>query len=359
MIAARLEHFAEAQQIIDPVAEIPSRTLRPRQRRSLQRSSSPTRSTSPRSRRRRSDRSPQLTEAAAIIDRLPAGDAPPDQRHAAGATGSPTNRRSGADIKRPSPTGSALRSALAPHCLRIRTNRGPMVGPVSTPWMFAMRSSRTHPQAPGTWRAVGRVRCIPRRGRTAHPTMPRCSTSGALAHARAGAAQQAHALLDRAQPLVANDPGLLTEILSLRGRLWKDRLHRAHDTATAREAASRARDEYLAAYALQRATYPGINAATLPCCSASAPPRSTSRARSLRAWPRRPRRSRAGITRHWAKRSCLLGDLDRARDSYAAAYAGAPADAGSIASMRRQVRLLARVVPEADRRSSRSSPHRP
>jgi class 3 adenylate cyclase len=43
----------------------------------------------------------------------------------------------------------------------------------------------------------------------------------------------------------------------------------------------------------------------------------------------------------------LLGDLDGARASYAAARASAPGDAGSGATMRRQVSLLARVLPEA------------
>jgi tetratricopeptide (TPR) repeat protein len=170
---------------------------------------------------------------------------------------------------------------------------------------------------------------------------------GALAHARTGAAQQAHALLDRAQALVANDPGLLTEILSLRGRLWKDRLHRAQDATASREWASRARNEYLAAYALQRAFYPGVNAATLSLLLGE-----TAGAQGL------AREIVARLTAQTAPLTCwdhatlgearlLLGALDRARESYAAAYAGAPADAGSIASMRRQVRLLARVVPEA------------
>lgn len=170
---------------------------------------------------------------------------------------------------------------------------------------------------------------------------------GALAHARAGAAQQAHALLDRAQALVANDPGLMTEILSLRGRLWKDRLHRTQDATTTRESAARARDEYLAAYALQHAPYPGINAASLSLFLGD---RAATEALA--------REICARLSAQTTPLSCwdhatlgeaelLLGELERARESYAAAYAGAPADAGSIASMRRQVRLLARVIAEA------------
>ncbi len=170
---------------------------------------------------------------------------------------------------------------------------------------------------------------------------------GALAHARAGAAQQAHALLDRAQSLVANDPVLLTEILSLRGRLWKDRLHRTQDATTPRESAARARDEYLAAYALQHAPYPGINAASLSLLLGDRAA-AEALAREISA---RLAAQTAPLT-CWdhatsGEAALLLGELDRAHDSYTAAYAGAPADAGSIASMRRQVRLLARVMPEA------------
>ena len=53
---------------------------------------------------------------------------------------------------------------------------------------------------------------------------------GALAHARAGAAHEAHALLDRAQ-VASNADAQLVGIRSLRGRLWKDEFHRAPDAA--------------------------------------------------------------------------------------------------------------------------------
>ncbi len=55
----------------------------------------------------------------------------------------------------------------------------------------------------------------------------------------------------------------LADILSLRGRLAKDEIHRAPDAAGARALAERARQDYLAAYALGGDPYPGINAATL------------------------------------------------------------------------------------------------
>src|SRR3989454_3836162 len=85
---------------------------------------------------------------------------------------------------------------------------------------------------------------------------------GALAHARAGAGNRAHALLDEAQKSPQSS-SRLADILSLRGRLWKDAFARAPEHPAATATAQRAQDEYLAAYALARDPYPGVNAATL------------------------------------------------------------------------------------------------
>src|SRR5437588_11224248 len=85
---------------------------------------------------------------------------------------------------------------------------------------------------------------------------------GALAHARAGAGNRAHALLDETQKS-AQSSSRFADILSLRGRLWKDAFARAPEDPGATATAQRARDEYLAAYALARDPFPGINAATL------------------------------------------------------------------------------------------------
>src|SRR5262249_55815399 len=85
---------------------------------------------------------------------------------------------------------------------------------------------------------------------------------GALAHARSGSIHAARALLDRAEA-ASRSHDRLTDILSLRGRLWKDAYHRAPDSPGAMELARRARDEYLANYAREHDPFPGINAATL------------------------------------------------------------------------------------------------
>jgi class 3 adenylate cyclase len=171
---------------------------------------------------------------------------------------------------------------------------------------------------------------------------------GALAHARAGATRQAFALLDRAQAEAASAAGPLDEILSLRGRLWKDGYHRARDAATQSVCARRARDEYLAAYTLRHEnTYPGINAATLSLLLGDAPV-----SRALAQGILSQLAAQTTPLTFWEHATAgeahlLLGQAALARRSYAAAYERAPDDAGNVATMRRQVNLLARVLPEA------------
>jgi class 3 adenylate cyclase len=170
---------------------------------------------------------------------------------------------------------------------------------------------------------------------------------GALAHARSGAKHQAHALLDQAQAAAPDASHLLGEILSLRGRLWKDDLSRAPDKPGATATAESARKEYLAAYALERDPYPGINAATLSLLLGD---REAAQALA--------RKIRLRLASQTSPHTCwdhategeallLLGEFERARECYAAARAAAPRDAGTVATMRRQVKLLARVLPEA------------
>jgi class 3 adenylate cyclase/tetratricopeptide (TPR) repeat protein len=169
---------------------------------------------------------------------------------------------------------------------------------------------------------------------------------GALAHARSGAIHAAHALLDRAQA-AAREPGRLTDILSLRGRLWKDAYHRAPDAAGAVALAERARNEYLAAYAFEHDSFPGINAATLSRLlgdRAEATRLAQEIASSLSAQTQ-PRNFWDLATAGEAQ--LILGRFDQALESYASAYRSAAGDAGSVATMRRQVALLARALPEA------------
>jgi hypothetical protein len=169
---------------------------------------------------------------------------------------------------------------------------------------------------------------------------------GALAHARSGATHAAQAILDRAQA-ASPSADRLSDMLSLRGRLWKDAYHRAPDAAGATVLAERAREEYLAAYTLNRDPFPGINAATLSWLLGDRP-EAQRLAReieaSLAAQPA-PRTFWDIATAGEAQ--LLLGQFDQASELYSAAYQAASGDAGSVATMRRQVKLLARALPEA------------
>ena len=169
---------------------------------------------------------------------------------------------------------------------------------------------------------------------------------GALAHARAGAGNRAHALLDEAQKS-AQSSSRFADILSLRGRLWKDAFARAPEDPGATATAQRARDEYLAAYALARDPYPGINAATLSMLLGE---REAARTLAKEIADRLAAQSRSATCWDHAtvgEAALLLGEFARARESYAAARALAAHDAGTIGTMRRQVNLLCGVIPRA------------
>jgi class 3 adenylate cyclase len=167
---------------------------------------------------------------------------------------------------------------------------------------------------------------------------------GALAHARSGATHEAQSLLDRAQAGASATPQRLADILSLRGRIWKDAYHRAPQAPGSAAIAERARKEYLAAYALQKDSYPGINAATLSWLLGD---RDSAQqlAREIKSRLTSPRTCWDLATEGEA--FLLLGRLAEAREFYAAAYRAAPGDAGTVATMRKQLALLAAAMPEA------------
>ena len=168
---------------------------------------------------------------------------------------------------------------------------------------------------------------------------------GALAHARCGATREARSLLERIGHARSLTPAIRRESLCLSGRLWKDRIDPG---ATGRdEAIVHARADYLAAYAIDRDSYPGTNAATLSLLlgerdmalelARTLIARLADRTDTPTAW------EEATLGEAWL----LLGDLDAARSHYTRAHESAPDALGNIASMRRQLALLATVLPEA------------
>ncbi|HEV7413521.1 MAG TPA: TRAFs-binding domain-containing protein, partial [Casimicrobiaceae bacterium] len=169
---------------------------------------------------------------------------------------------------------------------------------------------------------------------------------GALAHARSGASTRAHALLDQAEA-AGNARDHLADILSLRGRLWKDAYQRAADHVKATTIAEQARREYLAAYGLGHDVYPGINAATLSLLLGD-----RGAALALAGEIIATLTAQASPRTFWnhatlGEAQLVLGQFEQAGQSYASAYAESAGDAGSVATMRRQLLLLARVIPEA------------
>jgi class 3 adenylate cyclase len=167
---------------------------------------------------------------------------------------------------------------------------------------------------------------------------------GALAHARAGATKAAHSLLDRCD-LAALSAALRVEALSLRGRLWKDALHRTRDAHAAARFVRRARAQYLLAYRIAHDAYPGVNAATLAMVEGDRPGAIALAREVAQALDRRDESVWSIATR--AEARLLVGEIDAAASDYAVACERALGHAGVVAAIRRQLALLARVLPRA------------
>lgn len=176
----------------------------------------------------------------------------------------------------------------------------------------------------------------------------------ALASARAGAVAQARGMLDRIESMPGVSQSIRRESLCLGGRLWKGRITTADPGAATNtgskrdEAIRRARVEYVRAYAVDRDPYPGVNAATL---SMLAGERTVARALAtevLTVMRAKGRPLTAWEHASFGEALLLVGHVDKARACYAEAVALAPHDAGSIASMRRQLRLIAQALPDAN-----------
>ncbi|HEX3631383.1 MAG TPA: adenylate/guanylate cyclase domain-containing protein [Casimicrobiaceae bacterium] len=221
-------------------------------------------------------------------------------------------------------------------------NHGPSSTPPGDAAAEACARIRKHLEQGAPWAACD----LFREEVAKYPAHPALLYWGALAHARSGAWKRAHALLDQAEA-AGNGRDYQADILSLRGRLWKDAYQRAPDAPDAPAIAERARQEYLAAYRLAHEVYPAINAASLSLLlgdRASAlelaqeiVARLTGQASPRTSWDH----ATLGEAR------LALGEFEEAGQSYASAYAESAGDAGSVATMRRQLQLLSRAIPQA------------
>ena len=166
----------------------------------------------------------------------------------------------------------------------------------------------------------------------------------ALALANGGASGEAARLLR--ELLVADEGALQSDLLSLAGRIAKERWSRLPEGAERREAGEQARGFYRRAFERSRDWFPGINAATMSLLTGKA-----DEARRLAIEVRAL--CGAGEDDAWrcathGEAALLLGEPGSAAQWYRKAAALARQRHGDIASMRRQVKLLASAVPGAE-----------
>lgn len=176
---------------------------------------------------------------------------------------------------------------------------------------------------------------------------PELTYWGALAHARAGAVGRARELL---QGLLDEEvaPPLRREALCLSGRLWKDRFGRAQTFGVTEIAAITASHaEYAAAYAIDADPFPGVNAATTAWLAGRPDVARSIATRVEAGLSDRPAPLDAWAEASRAEALLLLGRVDESRDAYARVHALVPDAFGTLATMRRQLGLIARVIPEA------------
>jgi class 3 adenylate cyclase len=173
--------------------------------------------------------------------------------------------------------------------------------------------------------------------------------TAALALARIGAYREAEALL---ADLLDDSLGdaLKVDALSLAGRIAKDRWARLRPGPARDAVGAVAVRRYLAAWDATGHSFPGINAATLLALTGN---RDAARglARQVLKAAQAPG---AAQEAHWqlatlGEACALLGDWDAAATHYAEAARACGRQVGHLASMRRQLRLMAsalRVPPE-------------
>ncbi len=168
----------------------------------------------------------------------------------------------------------------------------------------------------------------------------------ALALARGGSERKASAFL--AQILEADDldPALRVEALCLAGRLLKDRYERSRDPKRKKELARASAHKYETASRLSGDAYPAVNAASMHLLAGD---RETSRRLAAEADDRARARGGDGEGDPWlpatlGETSLLLGKEEEAATWYREAVRRAGGRYGDIASMKRNVTLLAGVL---------------
>ena len=191
---------------------------------------------------------------------------------------------------------------------------------------------------------------ILKEGLAAFPGNAQLHYHAALALAKSGARGYAASQLDQLLAMADLDSHLRSEALSLSGRLAKDRWAVLGDTGSRERAAMQAHERYLQAYALSHEFFPGVNAATMSVLAGHAREGQELAQEVLERC--RERQRAGGAEDHWlcatlGEASILLGEKDDALRWYARAREQAGNRYGDVASMRRQLRLLAPELPLA------------
>jgi class 3 adenylate cyclase/tetratricopeptide (TPR) repeat protein len=185
-------------------------------------------------------------------------------------------------------------------------------------------------------------------GQAHHPACAELRYWAALALARSGNVHKAGVLADALLEKSDLPGSLRVETLSLQGRLAKDRYGRETDPERRRTLAVEAASLYERAHALPGAdAFPGINAATMYLLAGRI---DSARELAQRVVDKVHAGWQAGQSRdYWSlatlgEASIILGDVASAQGWYQEAIGAAQGQVGDLASMRRNVQLLAPFV---------------
>lgn len=192
---------------------------------------------------------------------------------------------------------------------------------------------------------------ILREGMVRFPRHVEMQYLAALALAKSGSSGHAASILRGLLPHVDSSNPHYVDIMSLAGRIAKDRWSKLPDGASRTDAGIEARNWYQRAYEISRDYFPGINAATLNVLTGN-----VKEGRHIAIEVRNKCLAAQTVsenTDYWlyatlGEACLLLGEREMAVEQYAKAAGLAGNNYGDIATMRRQARLLANEIENAD-----------
>lgn len=183
--------------------------------------------------------------------------------------------------------------------------------------------------------------------RSAEPANAEATYLFALVNARLGAVRAAWQALEQLSAVDALPPDNAAEVEALRGRIAKDRFLADPTAADAASMLQQARSAYEKAFTRAGSPFPGINAASLAMLAGDAD-EARRMARAVRdLLSRDPQPGNHWYHATQGEAALLLDERETALAAYRAARTAAGKRFGDIASMRKQLRMLSRVLPDA------------